>query len=372
MTNRPSTLASFAYTWVGGDIHGLSAFSGTLYGYLSRIDDIVTAVNSRVSGLVSDAGWTGDAASSFSQAWEADARGAVTLGAAIQVIGDTVDSLAVRLAELEHELETAADQAAAAGVTVNPDGTASFIAPTAGHGMLALTPAMAAVQSSTAAFGQLRDRVLADAQQARVDAATTLENLFQQLSPDGPRGAAGSAAAGVADQLAGFWSLATPFNVKVARNARHLSWQGNVAEAAWVGDGGAVAEYSNAGWTDAGGTAGSRLASAPSITGAVATVAAAGQSDQPWYEGISDESLAGVTTVTMSGDVGESAGGELSFVSPPMAGARVGAATGGVLSAGIGSAAGTLLDGDEGAGEDVGQSATNAKRLWNRTVKPAR
>ena len=29
----PSALAPFAHNWVGGDIHGLSAYAGTLYGY---------------------------------------------------------------------------------------------------------------------------------------------------------------------------------------------------------------------------------------------------------------------------------------------------------------------------------------------------
>jgi hypothetical protein len=33
----PSPLAPFAYNWVGGDIHGLSAYAGTLYGYAPRI-----------------------------------------------------------------------------------------------------------------------------------------------------------------------------------------------------------------------------------------------------------------------------------------------------------------------------------------------
>ena len=28
----PSALTPFAYDWIGGDIHGLSAYSGTLYG----------------------------------------------------------------------------------------------------------------------------------------------------------------------------------------------------------------------------------------------------------------------------------------------------------------------------------------------------
>jgi hypothetical protein len=63
-------LAPFAYDWVGGNIHGLAAFAGTLYGYAPQIEDVITALNQKVSQIVGDAGWRGAAASAFTANWE--------------------------------------------------------------------------------------------------------------------------------------------------------------------------------------------------------------------------------------------------------------------------------------------------------------
>src|ERR1700689_1016700 len=63
-------LAPFAYDWVGGDIHGLAALAGTLYGYVPRIEDVISALDRKVSQIVGDAGWQGTAASAFTRNWE--------------------------------------------------------------------------------------------------------------------------------------------------------------------------------------------------------------------------------------------------------------------------------------------------------------
>ena len=75
----PSALAPFAHNWVGGDIHGLSAYAGTLYGYVPRLSDVATALDKKVSQIVGDAGWKGSAAAAFSKAWQHDATGATAL-----------------------------------------------------------------------------------------------------------------------------------------------------------------------------------------------------------------------------------------------------------------------------------------------------
>jgi uncharacterized protein YukE len=373
-TKRPSTLASFAYPWVGGDIHGLSAFAGTLYGYLAPIDDIITAVNAKVSNVVAGGGWSGAAATAFTNAWQADTRGAAGLGAAIEVIGDTVDSLAVRLADLEHELETAADQATAAGATVNPDGSPGAVMPLPASGAVNVVHVSVAAQAASISYGALWQRVMNDARQARLNAATTLENLYQQLAPGGTSGSgsagATSAMAGIADQLRGFWTVPTTSRWLVTRDATLLAGQATEARSTWLAAGGAAAEFGNASWVTTAGT-GATLASAGSVAGAVASMVAAGQAGQPWYQGISDESLASVTDATMGADVGGAAAstGALSFVSSPMAGALVGAAATGVLAAGIGRAIGSMVESDEGAGKSVGG---NANRLWNRVIEPRR
>ena len=43
----PSALAPFAHDWIGGDIHGLSAYAGTLYGYVPRLSDVATALDTQ-------------------------------------------------------------------------------------------------------------------------------------------------------------------------------------------------------------------------------------------------------------------------------------------------------------------------------------
>lgn len=56
---RPPALAPFACDWVGGDIHGLSAFAGEMYGYVPEINGVTTALDKQVGRIVGDAGWQG-------------------------------------------------------------------------------------------------------------------------------------------------------------------------------------------------------------------------------------------------------------------------------------------------------------------------
>jgi len=48
---QASALASFAYDWVGGDIHGLSALAGTLYGYVPEIVEVAVVLDTSVGQL---------------------------------------------------------------------------------------------------------------------------------------------------------------------------------------------------------------------------------------------------------------------------------------------------------------------------------
>ena len=56
-TKSLAPLAPFAHEWVGGDIHGLANFAATLYGYIPKYEDVITALNKKVSQIVGDAGW---------------------------------------------------------------------------------------------------------------------------------------------------------------------------------------------------------------------------------------------------------------------------------------------------------------------------
>ena len=100
----PSALAPFAHDWIGGDIHVLSAYAGTLYGYVPRLSDVATALDTKVSHIVGDAGWKGSAASAFTKAWQHDATGATALAVMVSAAGDIVNTLAVNLASIESAL----------------------------------------------------------------------------------------------------------------------------------------------------------------------------------------------------------------------------------------------------------------------------
>ena len=118
----PSALAPFAHNWVGGNIHGLSAYAGTLYGYVPKLSDVATALDKKVSQIVGDAGWKGSAAAAFSKAWQHDATGATALAVMISAAGDIVNTLAVNLASIESALEAAADTTTAHGVPIGASG----------------------------------------------------------------------------------------------------------------------------------------------------------------------------------------------------------------------------------------------------------
>jgi uncharacterized protein YukE len=115
-------LAPFSHDWVGGNINGLAALAGTLYGYVPKMDAVADALDGQVGQLVNAAGWQGVAASSFTASWSKDSQTARALGLATDQVGQIVDWLAVSLSTLEAELEAAANAAAVHGVTIGPNG----------------------------------------------------------------------------------------------------------------------------------------------------------------------------------------------------------------------------------------------------------
>lgn len=118
-----SALAPFSYEWIGGDIRGLSALAGTLYGYVPHITGVTAALDSQVQALVGACGWTGSAASAFERAYESDAQAAHGLAALIQDAGEIIDALAVALSRIESDLEHAADKARQHGAPIEANGS---------------------------------------------------------------------------------------------------------------------------------------------------------------------------------------------------------------------------------------------------------
>jgi uncharacterized protein YukE len=167
----PSALAPFAHNWVGGDIHGLSAYAGTLYGYAPKIGDVANALNSKVSATVGAAGWQGSASSAFNAAWGRDAQGCSALSSLTDGTGDIVNWLAVNLSQLESGLESAADKAAAHGVPIGADGA----------------PPQACLANATAeewraAYQTFYNQAMHDAVNARNEAAGELQKIFDGVT----------------------------------------------------------------------------------------------------------------------------------------------------------------------------------------------
>lgn len=175
-------LAPFAYDWVGGDIHGLAALAGTLYGYVPRIEDVISALDRTVSQIVGDAGWRGAAASAFTSNWEQISAEITAVGLVIIQAGSIVDGLAVNLSKIENALEQAADKAAAHGVQLGSDGQP----PGACY-------ANQAQEDWRVAYASLYQRCQAAAEEARVEAASSLDGVYGVMSPDKPAKSGGSA-----------------------------------------------------------------------------------------------------------------------------------------------------------------------------------
>lgn len=174
MTTRGSAspLTSFAAQWIGADIRGLHALAATLYGYLPEITGVTTTLNQEVSQLTgSDQGWRGPAASAFSAAWRRDAAAVEALALVIGQTADVVDDLAVRLATIEKTLEDEAYVAARYGVRIGADGRPPPV-PGGPPGDAATATERHCVNKYWArTYRQAYDRAIADAQQARDQAA---------------------------------------------------------------------------------------------------------------------------------------------------------------------------------------------------------
>lgn len=202
----PSALAPFAHNWIGGDIHGLSAYAGTLYGYVPEINDVSAALDGTVKKIVGDAGWQGTASSAFTKAWDHDAEGATALATVTTSTGNVVDWLAVQLSKIEQALEQAADQAASKGVPIGSDGQ----------------PPAACLADATAEqwrsyYQGFYNQCMLDAVTSRNKAAAALQGIGDAIlgkhdgGDKGGEGLSESDLTAVSDVLGGFLNLQTRY-----------------------------------------------------------------------------------------------------------------------------------------------------------------
>jgi uncharacterized protein YukE len=166
-----SALAPFSGHWIGGDIRGLSALAGTLYGYVPQLDDATSTLDSKVHELVGGCRWTGSAASAFENGYETDARAAHGLAALIEDAGKIIDALAVALSRIESDLEQAAHRAQQHGAPVGADGRPPEVC------LAATTPAQKEASAWLSWYQQYYADCLNAAQKVRAQAAADLNGL---------------------------------------------------------------------------------------------------------------------------------------------------------------------------------------------------
>ncbi len=226
-------LATFAHNWVGGDINGLAAFAGTLYGYVPGMEDVVTALNQQVSQIIADASWQGSAARAFTSNWEKVSAEVNAVGLIVIETGSIVDQLAADLSKIENALENAASQAAAHGVQIGADGQPPSVC-----------YSNATQESWRAAYSTFYQRCLADANDARVQAAGDLVKLTSATTS----GTSGQAAGGdpsdvgirvgegntIADLLADLLATPTAYSLKVADKVEEAEGKLTQARKAWL------------------------------------------------------------------------------------------------------------------------------------------
>ncbi len=166
-----SPLATFAEDWVDGDIHGLQVLANTLYGHAFQITDAMAVLDQRMSRLA-------PAGSMFAAAWRRDSATAAALASVIVQTAATIDGLAVELASIENALEEEAYLASRYGVTIGTDGQPPPI-PAAPRADLS-------GEHWTVAYKLAHERAMADARQARQQAACQLNHLYEQVKPPRP------------------------------------------------------------------------------------------------------------------------------------------------------------------------------------------
>ncbi len=225
-------LASFAHNWVGGDIDGLAAFAGTLYGYVPEMEDVVTALNKKVGQIVTDAGWQGAAAQAFTGNWEKVSAEVNAIGLVVIEAGSIVDQLAADLAKIENALENAAGQAAAHGVQVGADGQPPDVC-----------YADKAQEDWRLGYGSFYQQCKAGAENARVQAAGALLKLSHAITsgkPGQPGGDSGEVGTRVgqgntiADLLADLLAAKTAYANQVAGKMAEATASLGKAQKAWL------------------------------------------------------------------------------------------------------------------------------------------
>jgi uncharacterized protein YukE len=94
------------------DFVALADLADLLRGYQEKDQAIISSVNKSIQSIARDAGWTGDAAKTFANAWEKDTQLAGKLGGFEADVADVIAELAIALSWIQKKLVERVDELA--------------------------------------------------------------------------------------------------------------------------------------------------------------------------------------------------------------------------------------------------------------------
>jgi hypothetical protein len=179
---EPTPLAPLPQQWTGGDIRGLSLFAGVLCEYVRVIHNVVAELDRRFGELTEAGDRQASSARALRTAWDLDAAAARAVAWVADRTAEIVDELAVRLAQIERQLEDAAAQARSHGVRVGASG-----APPAQRSAQVRSMMASTWLTWAASYQDTHERSLLGAAQARQEAADAIMK-YARAATSGPGG----------------------------------------------------------------------------------------------------------------------------------------------------------------------------------------
>jgi hypothetical protein len=199
-------------SWVGGDIAGLGNMGTSLSAAPADMKDVVDTLSGKVDALVNDAGWQGDAAENFRKKWSTDAITSGGLSDVVGQVGAIFSDLASKLQQVENALHDAANEAAKQNVPIGPNGNLMPM-------MTANPPSpqVAATLKAAQTYSQEYTAALQMAEGFRLNAASSLSDLYDQIGPDGSLGTPDQWTT-IGDYLRGLYTVPNEKNSRILKD----------------------------------------------------------------------------------------------------------------------------------------------------------
>lgn len=199
-------------SWVGGDIAGLANMGTSLSAAPADMKGVVDELSSKVDALVNDTGWQGDAAENFRKKWSTDAITSGGLSDVVGQVGAILSDLATKLQQVENALHDAANEAAKQHVPIGPNGNLMPM-------MTANPPSqqVSATLQAAQTYSQEYTAALQMAEGFRLNAASSLSDLYDQIGPDSSLGTPDQWTT-IGDYLRGLYTVPNEKNSRILKD----------------------------------------------------------------------------------------------------------------------------------------------------------